>query len=41
MGYAGVLWVMNRDGSGQRKLAPALGDALVARWSEDRFHGLE
>ena len=23
MGYAGVLWVMNRDGSGQRLLAPA------------------
>ena len=32
MGYAGVLWVMNRDGSGQRKLAPAFGGM---RWSPD------
>ncbi len=31
-GYAGVLWVMNRDGSGQRKLAPAFGGM---RWSPD------
>ena len=29
-GYAGVLWVMNPDGSGQRSLAPAFPDALVA-----------
>ncbi len=41
-GYAGVLWVMNPDGSGQRKVGRRLwGDALVARWSADRFHGLE
>ena len=40
MGYGGVLWVMNRDGSGQRRLAPPSGDALVVRWSEDRFHGV-
>ena len=32
MGYAGVLWVMNRDGSGQRRLAPAFGGM---RWSPD------
>ena len=32
MGYAGVLWVMNRDGSGQRMLAPAFGGM---RWSPD------
>ena len=31
-GYAGVLWVMNRDGSEQRKLAPAFGGM---RWSPD------
>ena len=32
MGYAGVLWVMNRDGRGQRRLAPAFGGM---RWSPD------
>ncbi len=31
-GYAGVLWVMNRDGSGQRRLAAAFGGM---RWSPD------
>ena len=31
-GYAGVLWVMNRDGSGQRRLADAFGGM---RWSPD------
>ncbi len=31
-GYAGVLWVMNRDGSGQQRLAPAFGGM---RWSPD------
>jgi Tol biopolymer transport system component len=30
-GYAGVLWVMNPDGSGQRRLAPA----HPGRWSPD------
>ena len=32
MGYAGVLWVMNRDGSGQRRLAAAFKGV---RWSPD------
>jgi TolB protein len=32
MGYAGVLWVMNRDGSGQRRLADAFPGM---RWSPD------
>ncbi|HEX2302136.1 MAG TPA: hypothetical protein VHH57_00815 [Gaiella sp.] len=32
MGYAGVLWVMNRDGGGQQRLAPAFGGM---RWSPD------
>jgi len=32
MGYGGVLWVMNRDGSGQRRVAPAFGGM---RWSPD------
>ena len=32
MGYRGVLWVMNRDGSGQRRLALAFGGM---RWSPD------
>ena len=32
MGYGGVLWVMNRDGSGQRRLAPAFPGM---RWSSD------
>jgi Tol biopolymer transport system component len=32
MGYDGVLWVMNRDGSGQRRLADAFGGM---RWSPD------
>ena len=31
-GYAGVLWVMNPDGSGQRSLAPAFPGM---RWSPD------
>ena len=31
-GYAGVLWVMNPDGSGQRRLAPAHPEM---RWSPD------
>ncbi len=31
-GYAGVLWVMNPDGSGQRRLAPAFPGM---RWSPD------
>ena len=31
-GYAGVLWVMIRDGSGQRRLADAFGEM---RWSPD------
>jgi TolB protein len=31
-GYAGVLWIMNPDGSGQRKLAPAFPGM---RWSPD------
>jgi Tol biopolymer transport system component len=31
-GYAGVLWVMNPDGSGQRRLVPA---PYGARWSPD------
>ena len=31
-GYAGVLWVMNPDGSGQRKLTPAFPDM---DWSPD------
>ena len=31
-GYAGVLWVMNPDGSGQRRLAPAFSGM---RWSPD------
>ncbi len=31
MGYAGVLWSMNRDGSGRRRLADAFG----GRWSPD------
>jgi TolB protein len=31
-GYAGVLWIMNPDGSGQRKLAPAHPGM---RWSPD------
>jgi hypothetical protein len=30
-GYAGVLWSMNRDGSGRRRLADAFG----GRWSPD------
>ena len=32
MGYAGVLWVMNRDGSGRRRLAAAFKGV---RWSPD------
>ena len=31
-GYAGVLWVMNPDGSGQRRLSPAFPDM---DWSPD------
>ena len=38
-GLCGVLWVMNADGSGQRKLTAHRWDALVARWSEDRLRG--
>ena len=32
MGYGGVLWVMNRDGSGRQRLAPAFPGM---RWSPD------
>ena len=41
MGYAGVLWVDEPRREWATKVGPRLwGDALVARWSEDRLRGL-
>ena len=37
-GQRGAFYVMNADGSGQRKLAPPTAACLVARRAEDRLH---